>query len=121
MFTTAALIRSATSAKFTTVGPLDNTAARVTSPPRPATRGALETIGAGVNSPAMMSPTRKAMAADKATVTKVNRLDMKVLQAARPARVRAPLLHYKRLEFLFRERCDPQLPGFCQFRSRVRP
>jgi hypothetical protein len=77
MFTTALLIRSATSAKFTTVGTPVNADARRVSPAGASARGAaVETIGAGVNSPAMMRPTRNATMAESATVRAVNRLDI---------------------------------------------
>src|SRR4051795_9126350 len=70
MFTTAGLIRSATSAKFTAPAP----AATAGKPPRDAAvRGALESVGAGVRPPARMTPTRNDTAHESATVTTVNR------------------------------------------------
>src|SRR3954466_15050610 len=70
MFTTAGLIRSATSAKFTAPAP----AATASEPPRDAAvRGALESVGAGVRPPARITPTRNDTAHESATVTTVNR------------------------------------------------
>src|SRR3954470_20967580 len=70
MFTTAGLIRSATSAKFTAPAP----AATAGEPPRDAAvRGALESVGAGVRPPARITPTRNDTAHESATVTTVNR------------------------------------------------
>ena len=75
MFTTAAFIRSATSAKLTTIGP-PVIAARAGSLAGGTIRGAVDTIGAGVNAPAMISPTRNATMAESATVRSVKRFDM---------------------------------------------
>ncbi len=70
MFTTAGLICSATSAKFTSVGAV--IAARV--PPAVRAGGAVrEFAGAGVSDPATMRPTRNAAVATSTTVTSAKR------------------------------------------------
>ena len=78
MFTTAALIRSVTSAKFTTVEGGDPDAGRMRA--GDADRdGAVDTTGVGVTSPARINPTRKATAELKTSVTMVKRLDKSVV------------------------------------------
>src|SRR4051794_28098757 len=124
MFTTAAFIFSTTSAKLTTAGPSARPAGRTPSPPRVTPRGAVATIDAGVNSPAMISPTRNATIDESATVTNVKRLDITTLLGASTSRGRVdlaaePLLHYKGLEFCLGERRDAQVAGFLELGSRV--
>ena len=70
MFTTAGLIRSATSAKFTSIAtgePADF------DDVRRAGLGASERAGVGVRDPARIRPTRKAVVAVRQSVTKANR------------------------------------------------
>src|SRR4051812_2343824 len=106
MFTTAAFIRSATSAKFTTIGP-PVIAARAGSLAGGSIRGALDTIGAGVNAPAMISPTRNATMAESATVRSVKRFDM------------GNLFDYKRLQLLFRQEGNPEPLRLFELAARV--
>src|SRR4029079_744437 len=95
MFTTAAFIRSATSAKLTTMGP-PLIAARAGSLAGGTIRGAVDTIGAGVNAPAMISPTRNATMAESATVSSVKRFDM------------GNSFDYKRLPLVFCQERNPE-------------
>ena len=80
MFTTAALMRSLTSAKFTKAAAAGGSADR----PRPFRLGlpvALDTTGVGVHSPARISPTRNVSADDSTSVMKVKRRDTGISQA----------------------------------------
>src|SRR5947207_10488466 len=106
MFTTAPLMRSATSAKLTTVGSAATAPARVTSVARANVRGAVATMGDGMNSPAMMRPTRNATAAQRATVTTVKRFDV-------------ASVHYKCPELIFGQRLNPERPGFLELGARI--
>src|SRR4051812_4869183 len=107
IFTTAAFMRSTTSAKLTTAGPIEMPAGRMASPFRVKPRGAVATIDVGVNSPAMMRPTRNATTVESAIVTNVKRFDIAALllitHAIRHSRQQYPLFHYKRLEFRLAE------------------
>src|SRR3954469_15808629 len=107
MLTTAAFIRSATSAKLTTIG-APVTAARAGSLAGGSVRGAVETIGAGVNAPAMISPTRKATTAESATVRSVKRFDIDVL------------VKYKRLQLVFGQNGDPKVLRLFELTPRIR-
>ncbi len=73
-FTTAGLMRSATSAKFTTPGKAAGRAAGFASPDAAGGfSGAEDTTAAGVSPPATMTPIRKATADDRAIVRSVKR------------------------------------------------
>ena len=69
MLTTAGLICSATSAKFTSVGEAD--AVRIG--PAACVRIVRESAGAGVNDPATIRPTRNAAVATRTRVTSAKR------------------------------------------------
>src|SRR5689334_3208481 len=107
MFTTAGLIRSATSAKLT--APTLSVDADRAIPRDGPGRGALERTGVRVTPPAMMTPTRNATVDESASVTRVNR------------RISAAGIHYKALEFVFGEGLHAELPRFRQLAAGVFP
>jgi hypothetical protein len=78
MLTTAALMRSATSAKFTTEAdePAGARAGLGRSVIGGLTAGSVRTTGVRDIPPAMMTPTRNATEVDNASVMSVNRLDI---------------------------------------------
>ena len=76
MFTTAGLIRSTTSAKFTTVTGTVAPAARMRGSLATGLVGAPAAMEERPTPPATMAPTRKATIAVKASVTAVNRRDI---------------------------------------------
>ena len=115
MLTTAGLMRSATSAKFTTPA---SDAGRGRSLGAASRAVAVDTTGVlGTPPPARMMPTRNATVDESASVMNVKRLDI-----VRMPRIRLPeglrLLYYCP-ERLFRQRLDPQRLGFLQLAAGV--
>src|SRR5262249_44098655 len=92
--------------KFTTAGTPPRPTGRTES--RGTSRGALDTIGAGVNSPAIIRPQRNATTAARPTLRIVKRFD-----------ISSPL-HYKRLELVLRERGHAEFPRLLELRPSVR-
>jgi hypothetical protein len=116
IFTTATLIRAATSAKLTTLGP-DANAERLAAGVGTDAAGAVAITGAGENSLASIRPSRNATDIDRAIVTRAKRFD--IFEVSGRPEPNSALSVYYRPELLLREHPDTQLAGFVQFAAGI--